>query len=92
MKNIKKRPIFTTYMDTDSSLLKVNFSLHAESAVINAISYMQRDYYKAHMVEVYDSVSGILYAVIKWRNKTLTIVYAKNPRHTDLIKNKEKEV
>lgn len=41
---------------------------------------MQSDYYKAHLVEVYDTDTGVVYAVIKWRNKTLTIVYSKDPR------------
>jgi hypothetical protein len=80
MKEHNKRPIYTAYMDTKGKLVKVNFSLHPESAVLNAVGYMQRDYYKAHMVEVYDSATGIVHAVIKWRNKTLTIVYTRDPK------------
>ena len=80
-KKVKLR-IWTTYMDTKGKLIRTNFSLHAAKAVVNAIGYMQRDYYKAHMVEVFDSADGTLFAVIKWRNKSLVIVYTRDPRIT----------
>ena len=47
-------------------VVRTNHSVHPNNAVVNAIKHMQTNQYDARLVEVFCSVTGALYAVIKW--------------------------
>lgn len=57
------RPIQTVYR-RGKKLLRVNNAKYANSAVLRCVDHMQTNDYGATLAEVYDSVTGVLHAVI----------------------------
>lgn len=59
-----KRPIRTSYYE-GKNLMKITVALHPERAVERAVGHLRHDDYKAHVVEIFDTVTGVLHAVLK---------------------------
>lgn len=74
-----KRPIEARfYKDLKAfTIVKTNHSASPNNAVCNALRHMQINSYNAKLVEVFNTETGKLYGVAKWKNagKELVIVY-----------------
>ena len=76
---MSSRPIKAVfYQDMKAkNVIRTNHSATANNAVASAFKRMQTNQYEANLVEVYNSLTGKLYAVIVWRDvgKKLETVY-----------------
>lgn len=63
-----KRPVLTTYYrdegDGHLHLLRVNQSVHCNTAVKNCVHHMQLNHYGATVAEVFDTRDGVLHGVV----------------------------
>ena len=71
-----KRPVQSIFYREDV-VVRINHAAKPNNAVIAAIKHMQVNQYDAGLVEVFNSDTGKLYAVVRWADvgKTLQIVY-----------------
>lgn len=83
-KKYKARRIHTYYYDDKGNVVKMNRSAHTNSAVVNAFSYMQSDYYQAKTCEVINAKTGLPVAVLGWRfvkgKPELATLYEEDPK------------
>ncbi len=75
----RPRTIHSVYY-IGNKVVRTNASVHANSAVLNCVNHMQLNHYGATHAEVYDTVNGVLHAVIKRStgSGTITIVYKRD--------------
>ena len=62
---MKKRPIQAIFY-RGKKVVKINHSASPNNAVTNAFRHMQTNRYDAKYVEVFNSETGKLYAVLRW--------------------------
>ena len=62
---MKKRPIQAIFY-RGKKIVKINHSASPNNAVTNAFRHMQTNQYQASHVEVFNSLTGKLYAVTRW--------------------------
>jgi hypothetical protein len=75
------RIIMTIYYDHKHEAIKTNHSVHALSAVKNAVGHMQTGHYKnAFTVEVVNTLTGLSLIVMTYVDMVLEIVYKYSPR------------
>lgn len=80
-KKIQTRQVVTSYYN-GSKIVKINRAAYSRSAVLRCVDHMQENSYGATHVEVFDEISGTLYAVVKRSvgAQTISILY----KHQDL--------
>ena len=71
-----KRPVQAIFYNQNKAI-RTNNSLYPNNAVCNALRHMQINQYDASHVEVFNTETGKLYAVIKWTRvgTQLSIIY-----------------
>ena len=62
-----KRPVQAIFYK-GKAVVKINHSASPNNAVANAFRHMQINQYNAKHVEVFNAVTGELYAAIRWIN------------------------
>ena len=63
---MKKRPVQTMFYRSPTHIVQVNRSSCSNKATANAFRHMQTNRYDAKYVEVFNSETGKLYAVLRW--------------------------
>lgn len=63
---MKKRPVQTVFYKTSTKVVQINHSSCPNKATANAFRHMQTNRYDAKYVEVFNSETGKLYAVLCW--------------------------
>ena len=78
--NPQKRTVQTVYYSDLKchKKVKLNHAKYANQAVLHAVHHMQQDTYRATIAEVYDSRTGVLYAVIRRNTRGIVIVYKRD--------------
>lgn len=76
-----ERQIRTVFTDHTGEIVKTNRSIHVGAAVEKALGYLQTDHYlDARTVEVYDDESGVVHAVLGWKDQAIVVHYKRDPR------------
>lgn len=60
-----KRPITTVYYER-KKVVKTTHAGRANRAVLNCVNHLQLNHYGASLAEIFDTVSGVLHAVIAY--------------------------
>jgi hypothetical protein len=77
------RPIQSVFYGVDRKVIRTNHAKHCSSACKCSFDHMQLNHYDAKVVEVFDSTTGVLHAVLRWSNQKLETVFKRNPKATD---------
>jgi len=71
------RPIACIYYEDlrARNVVKTTRSKHPSSAILHAVDHLQLDHYGASLCEVFNSQTGVLWAVLKRTAQKIEIVY-----------------
>ena len=74
------RNIQTTYYGMNKTVVKINKAKHDRNAVLRAVDHLQMNSYGAAVVEVYDTETTELHAVITSNDMgRISIVFRRDP-------------